>query len=58
MLLLLIMMMLIIIIMYCNNFSGKYRAIVCPKLSGPPKDLDYTGTTVLWDWEIDLHRTT
>jgi hypothetical protein len=41
------MMMMIIIIMYYNsNFSGKYWAIIGSKLSGPPRDPDYRGTTV------------
>ena len=36
----------------CNNFSGKYWAVVDPKLYGLPEDSDYRfpdyrGTTVL-----------
>jgi len=33
--------------MQCNNnFTGKYLAITGPKLSGPPWDPDYRGTTL------------
>ena len=33
--------------MQCNNnFTGKYLAIFGPKLSGPPEDPDYRGSTV------------
>jgi hypothetical protein len=33
---------IIIIIIICgNNFSGKYWAVVGPKLSGPPEDPGY-----------------
>ena len=34
--------------MYCsNNLNGKFRAIMGPKLLGPPGDSDYRGTAVL-----------
>jgi len=42
-----IIIIIIIIIMQCNNnFTGKYLAIIGPKLSGPPGDPNYQGTTV------------
>ena len=43
----LIIIIIIIITMQCNNnFTGKYLAIIGPKLSGPPGDPDYRGTIV------------
>jgi hypothetical protein len=42
-----IIIIIIIIIMQCNNnFTGKYLAIIGPKLYEPPGDPDYRGTTV------------
>jgi hypothetical protein len=36
-----------VVVVKQHNFNGKYWAVVGPKLSGPPGNPDYRGTTVL-----------
>jgi hypothetical protein len=47
MMMIIIIIIIIIIIMYCNNFIGRHRVLVGPKLSEPPRHPDYRGTIVL-----------
>jgi hypothetical protein len=38
-----------------NIFSGKYWAVFGSKLSGPPGDPDYRGTTLLHENVPEIH---
>ena len=44
--------------MFCNNnLNRKYWTIVGRKLSGPPKDPDFRGTTVLLGQKVVFKQT-